>query len=248
MDFIGPVKYRVEIIYSDDDMIVINKPSGLRSIPDRYDLKLVNLKELIEKQFGKTFVVHRLDVETSGLICYAFKTESHKELNQQFENRKIDKRYLAFIKGKPEAESGEINAPLKLTNSGKVVVSKDGKESVTKYKVIEQFKGVCLVEAVILTGRTHQIRVHFNHMGNPLLVDQLYAGYREVLLSQFKLNYRKKLDKAESPLVKRLTLHASNLTVSHPQSKEKLSFEAPLPKDLSYLLKQLRKYAIYNEQ
>lgn len=236
-----------DIIFEDDHVLVVNKPADLLTIPDRFDAKKPSLLASLSQRLGKIFTVHRLDRETSGIIIFAKTEEAHRHLSIQFEKHETSKIYLALLDGVLHQEEGEIDKPIAPHSSisGKMVVAKRGKESLTLYKVIERFKHFTLVEANIKTGRTHQIRVHFQSIGYPLAVDVLYGRKQFLLLSEIKSN-RFKLNKfeEEKPIMSRTTLHAYKLAFRHPVTEQPMTFEAPIPKDFSALLSQLRKWGV----
>ena len=222
-----------------------NKPPGLLSIPDRFAPEKPNLLALLTHQYGKVWTVHRIDRETSGLICFARNEEAHRHLSQQFENRTVEKVYLALLDGASVPEEGTIDRPIAPSHKevGKMMVAAKGKSAVTHYKAIERFRQFTLVEARIETGRTHQIRVHFESIGHPLAIDSLYGRREAFYLSEVKgKGYQLGRDKEERPLMSRLPLHAWKLALGHPHTGERLEFEAPLPKDFSAVLKQLKKW------
>ena len=234
-----------DIIFEDDHIIVVNKPANLLTIPDRFDNTKPSLYADLNQVFGKVFIVHRLDRETSGIIVFAKNEEAHRHLSLQFENHETHKVYLALLDGVMHQEEGEIDRPIAEhpTIPGKMTVAKKGKESLTLFKVTERFKHFTLVEADIRTGRTHQIRVHFQSLGYPLAIDGLY-GRRTALFghdikNKFKVG---KFTEEEIPLMKRTSLHAFRLSFKHPLSNEPVSFESELPKDFRALLNQLRKW------
>jgi 23S rRNA pseudouridine955/2504/2580 synthase/23S rRNA pseudouridine1911/1915/1917 synthase len=233
----------LDIIFEDQLLIAINKPSGLLTIPDRYDDSKENLYEILKLHFGSIFTVHRLDKETSGTIIFAKTAEAHKALNTAFEERRTNKRYLAVVNGAPREQNGIIDLSIDEhpSGKGKMMPSKKGKESVTEFSVIEHFSNFALIEAHPLTGRTHQIRVHFAAIGHPLAVDSIYGTRSQLLLSEIKKGYRGRKDEPERPLISRLTLHSWKLTFDHPQSGQPVSVESPIPKDIHALLSQLRK-------
>ncbi len=235
---------KINIIYEDDHLLVVNKPPLLLSIPDRYSPDKPNLKYFLQKQYDKVLTVHRLDKETSGVICFAKDERTHRELSLQFEKRQVQKSYLAIVDGQVGEDEKTIEKPIAhgSSGSGKMVISSKGKSSLTTLKVLERFPQFTLLEIQIHTGRTHQIRVHLESIGYPLAVDRLYGRRSELFLSSIKLK-RYKLGKGqeERPLISRCPLHAHSLTINHPSTKEKMTFEAPLPKDMKALLNQLRK-------
>jgi 23S rRNA pseudouridine1911/1915/1917 synthase len=176
------MKLKLEIIYEDDDFVIINKQPNILTLPDRYNIFLPNLQDMLETKYGKIYIVHRLDKETSGIICFAKNKLAHKELVQQFFEHKVKKVYLAITQGKVVLDEGKIDLPIApdTTNPQKMKIDfVNGKPSVTEYKVVERFKNYTLVEAYPLTGRRHQIRIHFATIGYPLLADSLYSDNKE---------------------------------------------------------------------
>jgi len=242
------MKTKFEILYSDEDLIVINKSSGMLSIPDRFDTSKENLSILLKSYFpGEIFVVHRIDRETSGILCFARNAKAHKHLNDQFSNHTVDKYYYAFVEGHLNQETGTITAHIAPHpyQEGKMIAGKVGKEAVTHYKVLEKFKLGSFVEVNIETGRTHQIRVHFKYINHPLLVDDVY-GKREAIFTKdikgFKYHSILNAEEEERPLLQRLSLHASKIGLVHPARQIKMEWEAPLPKDMKATLNQLKKW------
>ena len=239
------MKNTPKIIFNDDDIAIVNKPPDYLSIPDRYSPSKPNLVQFLKNQFDNVFVVHRLDKETSGVICFALNADSHRHLNQQFEQRTTEKIYLALVKGQLHQESGIIDKPIAKHNSiaGRMIVSAKGKTALTHYNVVERFQDYTLLELSIKTGRMHQIRVHLQSVSYPLAVDQLYGGDDSFLLSRIKLRkYKSGKNQEENPLMKRCTLHALRLSIDHPRTGNRVTFEAELPKDFNAVIKQLRKW------
>ena len=234
-----------DIVYEDADLVLINKEAGILTIPDRFAPEKPNLLDLLNQMFDRIYTVHRLDKDTSGILCFAKTEAAHSSLSQQFEQRIVKKYYLALVEGKMPQESATIDAPIAkhLTIPGKMVVSNKGKHALTNYRLLEHFKHFSSVEAEILTGRTHQIRVHFAYIGHPLAVDPLYGKREAIFLSEIKQNrYRLGKDQEERPLMSRLTLHAQRLILQHPRTKDEMAFEAKNPRDFGALLKQLGKW------
>lgn len=237
---------KLEIIFEDDDLVFVNKPSGMLSIPDRYATHLPNVYNLLQKKYEQIFTVHRLDRETSGLICFAKNEEMHKAMNLLFQNRVVEKFYYVLVSGVMSKDEGTIDKPIAQNrlDSSKMVVAKRGKDSVTLYKVLERFKDVSVVEAQIQTGRTHQIRVHFEALGYPLLVDKTYGKKEAFFVSSLKgRKFNLGKDEEERPLLSRTSLHSNRLIFEHPRTKQKIEVEAPLPKDIHAVVKQLRKWS-----
>jgi RluA family pseudouridine synthase len=233
-------------IFADEHLIVCEKPSGMLSIPDRFDLTKPNVYHQLEAEYGQVWIVHRIDRETSGILVFARNEEAHRQLNQQFLERTVEKIYLALVEGRPVPPNGSIDKAIAPHPSipGKMIASGKGKSALTLYQVVDTFKAFSLVEADIKTGRTHQIRVHFASIGHPLVVDPLYGKRDAFYLSEVKMrNFNlKKTQDEERPLVSRLTLHAHKLTLDHPATGERMAFTCELPKDFRALLSQLEKW------
>ena len=230
------------IISETEDWIALNKPSGLLSIPDR-EGKDISLKKLLIEKFGNIFTVHRLDRDTSGLIIFAKTEEAHRHLSQQFEGRQTEKIYRGMVLGSLAIKKETIDAPIAehLVKKGMMTVYRKGKEAITDYEVLEDFKIYSWIQFQIHTGRTHQIRVHAKHIGHPIVCDELYGDGKPVLLSSLKHKFKlSKNELEEKPLLNRLALHSLSLKFSDTNGKT-IKLEAPLPKDLRALLQQLKK-------
>jgi len=174
------LKVEIDIIYEDDCLIAVNKSEGIAAIPES-NKTAENLYQMLSEKYGrKIYVVHRLDKEVSGIILFALKSETHRELNLLFENRNVRKTYKALVIGKPEAEGGIINFPLRQFGSGRMGIDhKKGKPSETYFEVLKYYNGHALVKLNPLTGRRHQLRVHMYLIGCPIAGDLKY-GNREV--------------------------------------------------------------------
>ncbi len=238
-------KIKVEIIYEDDAIVIVHKPANFLAIPDRYVAEKPNLVDFLKKRYGEIFVVHRLDKETSGIICYAKNAESHRHLSKQFEDRTVKKIYKVLVEGNVHQPKGIIDKPIArhVSIAGKMRIHASGKASVTHYEVEQHIGDYTLVQADIKTGRTHQIRIHFAAIGYPLMIDGMYGRQDSFFLSsikQKKFNIGK--DQEERPLMSRTTLHSWKLSLDHPVTGERMDFIAPLPKDFRAVLKQLEKW------
>lgn len=239
------MRKKVKIIAEDEYILVINKPPDYLTLPDRYAPDLPNVLQFLTHQFGKVYTVHRLDKETSGVLVFARDEDSHRALSQQFEYREVQKQYYAVVEGQLHQQEGTIDKPIgpHPSGSGRMIIKKKGKPSVTHYRLVEQYQHFALIAVTIETGRTHQIRVHFQSIGYPLAVDSLYGRRQAFYLSMIKArNYRLAKDEIERPLLSRTSLHAWSLTFRHPATGDQQCFEAALPKDLAALVNQLRKW------
>lgn len=235
----------LQIIYQDNDLVAINKPSGWLTIPDRYDAELPSVKKWFELKGEPVFIVHRIDRDTSGLLLLARNEVAHKFFNQQFEQRTLTKTYFGLVTGNMTEEEGTFDQPIEShpTLLGKMRVGRKGKSAITHYKVEQRFKGYTWVRFQIETGRTHQIRVHLQNAGHALVCDPLYGNEAPLYLSSIKrkkFNLSKHEDE-ERPLLSRLALHASSVESKGLDGKE-ISITAPLSKDLDATLKQLSKW------
>lgn len=232
------------IIFENDDLIAVNKPSGLLTIPDRHDNTLEALSTLLKNKYGQIFTVHRLDRDTSGIVLFAKHEAAHKYLSQLFESRDVEKYYLGLVSGELSEPSGSITAPIMEhpVQKGKMVTNAKGRPSHTDYEVLEAFGLFSLVKLRIYTGRTHQIRVHMKSLGHSIAVDELYGSKTPVLLSAIKKKFKLgKFTEEEKPLLNRLALHAFRLKFTDDKGITH-ALEAPLPKDMQAVLQQLRKH------
>lgn len=249
--------WEVPVVYEDAHLLVVDKPSGLLVSPDRYDKERPNLMRLLldgvaqgkawatERGLDYVANAHRIDLDTSGLLLLAKDKPSLVRLAEAFGNGSPQKTYLALVRGNPEADEFECDLKLRqdVRQPGRMRWARDGKKSLTRFRVVERFGGVSLLECRPVTGRTHQIRVHLKAVGFPILSDPLYGDGAPLLLSQLKRGYRPKPDEEERPLTPRLALHAWKVALPHPVDGRPLELEAPLPKDLEVALKLLRKHA-----
>ncbi len=248
-------KQRIEVIYEDEHLVVINKPPGLRVIPDHWNPDLPNLWRLLQDRYHKldpqpgrsVWVVHRIDAPTSGVVVLAKTAEMHRGLSLLFEKNRMEKTYLAIVRGEPPADLGTIDLPVQQhpTRKSYVMVHEKGKPAVTDYRIKEKFQHFCLLEVRPRTGRTHQIRVHLQAVGCPLAVDPLYGETSRIHIADLKRVSRKHAGEGEEPapsLMQRLSLHAYRLIFTDPLFGTVREFEAPVPKDFLALLKALRKW------
>ena len=231
------------IIFENDDFVAINKEPGMLTIPDRHDETQLSLYKILNQKYGKIFIVHRLDRDTSGLILFAKNESTHKYLSQLFEQRNIEKKYLGIVRGNIPEKKGTVNEPIgeHPIKKGVMTITKKGKPSLTNYEVLEEYGIYSLVQFDIQSGRTHQIRVHTKSLGHPIICDTVYGDGKPILLSSFKKKYKlSQNDLEERPIINRLALHSYHLTFTDIHQKI-FSIEAPLPKDMKALLQQLKK-------
>lgn len=239
-------KSNLDILHEDNDLIIVNKPASMLTIPDRFKPLLPNVLGELKKKYGEVFIVHRLDRETSGVLCFARNAAAHRHLSMQFEKHTPTKVYWLLVEGAMETGAeGLIDAALGEDESraGSMRVVSKGKPSMTEYKAVSYFRHYTVVEATPRTGRTHQLRVHFAHIGHPPAVDALYGQHTALYLSEIKqrkFNLKKHSD--EQALLSRVPLHALSLTVLHPTTLVPVTFTAPLPKDLYAVHQQLGKW------
>ncbi len=211
LNYNPPITPYLSIVYQDDDLLIVNKPSGLLTVPGKDPKHADCLIARINRVFPTAKIVHRLDMATSGIICLAMHKEAHRNLSIQFQDRKTAKRYIARVFGKLEQATGSVDLPLicDWPNRPKQMVDHDnGKPSLTHFKVLEYEQNATRVELTPITGRSHQLRVHMLSLGHPILGDKLYAHPEAFAMAP------------------RLQLHAEMLTLAHPASGETLIFEA----------------------
>ncbi|MEI7641333.1 MAG: RluA family pseudouridine synthase [bacterium] len=231
-------------IFEDDDFLAVNKESGMLVIPDRYDLNIPNLRTILEKEYGKIFICHRLDKDTSGVIVFAKNSQAHRELSVKFEKGWVDKQYVAIVCGAPEKDKSSVGLPigeLKKKKGVMVIDRQDGKRATTEYEVLERFTDFAYIKAMPKSGRTHQIRIHMQAIGHALAFDPIYNN-------QFWVKNHEYAEKCAELSIKRLSLHAWKLAFIHFRTKEMLSIEAPIPEDIEKTLAQLRRMEKLNKK
>jgi RluA family pseudouridine synthase len=248
--------WEIPVLFEDEHLLAVDKPSGLLTSPDRYDPNRPNLMKLLHagieagkpwaKQRGLNYLMnaHRLDFETSGIILLAKNKPALVELANLFGSEKPLKKYVSLVRGLPAEDSFEIDQKLAPhpTRIGQMRVdAKNGKRSRTKVQVLERFFQYTLLRCEPLTGRTHQIRIHLRYVDLPIVGDALYSG-RPLFLSSLKKNYTLKPGREERPLMGRVALHAEQLELQHPVTGATVQINAPWPKDLTVAVKYLRQY------
>ncbi len=239
------MKNNLEIIYQDDDLIIVNKPAGLLTIPDRYNPEIPSVLKQLRGLFEQVFIVHRLDRETSGVMCFAKNAAAHRNLSIQFEHQRPTKIYWALVEGILQEKQGIIDAAIaeNTVQPGLMLVHQRGKNAISHYEVKEEFRHYSILHVSPKTGRTHQIRVHLAHIGFPMAVDVFYGQKTQIFLSEIKQR-KFKIGKYEDeqPILSRVPLHALSLKLLHPTTNQELVFSAELPKDLRALQNQLSKW------
>ena len=236
-----PEDIDIDIIFEDEDLIVVNKASNLVVHPGAGNKKGTLVNGLLAYNKNLSFlpragIVHRLDKNTSGLLISAKNESTYINLDRQLKERLISRKYLALVVGEP-ISGGKIDEALGRhpRYRTKQAVVKKGKNALTFYKIVEKYRGYSLLEASLSTGRTHQIRVHFSYLGYPIVGDNTYGGKRKFPAGISEMT-REKI--SQFP---RQALHASKLQFRHPQTGNKVSLHAPLPRDMSDLISFLKR-------
>ena len=228
------VDLKLDIVYEDDDLLVINKPQGMVVHPaSSYQEPtlvhgLLHQVENLSSINGviRPGIVHRIDKDTSGLLVVAKNDIAHQLLSADLKKHDISRIYIALVHGQIKEDEGTINAPIARhpKNRLKMAVTADGKEAITHFKVLERFQDYTLIECRLETGRTHQIRVHLAYVGHPIVGDPTYGYKKTIGDAQF--------------------LHAQQLAFDHPIKKEHMHFEVDMPNNFKMLLDQLRKDSV----
>lgn len=204
----------LELIYQDEDLVVLNKPSGILTVEGRLPEHQDCLEYRVQRVLPSATIVHRLDMATSGILIMALNKPSHIALSRQFERRQTQKTYIARVHGHLQQPQGEIDLPLTLdwpNRPKQMVCLKNGKQAITRYKLLHQEQYSSVVELTPITGRSHQLRVHMLALGHPILGDRLYAPQHIRSLSP------------------RLQLHSQDYIICHPRSGDTIAFHAPCP-------------------
>ena len=229
-----PENIPLDIVYEDDDVILINKPKGMVVHPaaGHYSGTLVNAllyhcKDNLSGINGvlRPGIVHRIDMDTTGIIIACKNDNAHQHIAKQLAEHSITRKYVAIVTGNIKDDEGTVDAPIARSKNDrkKMAVDKDGKRAVTHYKVLERLNNYTYIECVLETGRTHQIRVHMSYIHHPLLGDEVYSGKKE----NMKLEGQ--------------CLHAKVLGFIHPRTNEYMEFEAPVPDYFNEILRKFRK-------
>jgi len=236
-----PEAIPLDVLYEDDTLLVLNKPPGIVVHPAAGNEAHTLVNALLHHCAGQLSgiggvarpgIVHRLDKDTSGCLVAAKNDETHVALSAQFASRKVEKVYQAIVCGEMERDQGQIRAAIARhpSHRKRMAVDEDvGRAALTSYRVLERLRGATLVAAVLHTGRTHQIRVHFQFLGFPLVGDMTYGNRQNLRLEELA-NYK----------ASRQMLHAHRLSFIHPRTAKRVAFEAPLPGDFLEALSALR--------
>jgi len=228
-DMIKPMKGSLNIVYEDSYLLVVNKPPGIASLPAKAKdgktlANIVKAYLISKKENSSIHLVTRLDRNTSGLMVFAKTSYSHSLLDQILHTEKFQKYYLAMVYGQVNPPSGEIDLPIGIDSKlfyKRVISQEKGKPSQTLYETVETFSNASLLRLKLLTGRTHQIRVHLSAIGHPIIGDDMYSGKIDTRMS-------------------RQALHCYQLNIVHPVTKVLLKLKAPLPTDMVMLKSVLR--------
>ncbi len=218
----------MDILHSDDALLVIDKPAGLPVLPDGWEPDSPYLVKLLEAEYGKLWIVHRLDKVTTGVLVFARNADAHRLLSLQFEKHQAMKTYHALAEGDPSWDQTTAGQPLRANVGHRhrtIVDRRKGEASRTDFRVLERLQGHVLLEAQPVTGRTHQVRAHSAAMGHPLLGDFLYGAPR-------------------TELIARPALHAYSLVLVHPSTGASTSFVAPYPDDFKAALEALASHRL----
>ena len=210
LDYRPPATDPLPVIHLDEAMIVVDKPSGLLSVPGRLPQHKDSMIGRLQAVYPDALTVHRPDMDTSGLMAFARGAEVHRSLSKAFEAKAVSKRYVALVYGVLAEDEGEVDLPIlkDWPNRPKHIVHEDGKPSQTRWKVLERLDGKTLVELTPLTGRTHQLRIHMAELGHGILGDCWYGSPESMAGAD------------------RLCLHAAGLSFTHPATGQMCSFEA----------------------
>ena len=224
------------ILYEDEHILALNKPAGILSIEDGYDVKKINLRSCLRDMYGTIWAVHRLDKYTSGVIIFSKTENSHRKFNALFSSHETNKNYRAIIHGFPIWNSYEINLPLKVNGDKKhrtVIDMANGKPALTLVKPLSRCANYSYLDIFPRTGLTHQIRAHLSAIGFPIFGDDLYWRCCEIRNS-----------KISTPVYyfERYYLHAYSLKFPHPTSNEMMTIIAPVPFSFNQLLKEMKLY------
>ena len=257
-----PQNIPLNIVFEDDDLMIINKPVGMvvhpgSGNPDNTLINAVawhlqhNCPEIDEKELTRYGLVHRIDKNTSGLIVVAKKQKVMSELAKQFFDHTVHRRYNAVVWGNFEEAEGTITGHVGRSQKQRKLFTvypegDYGKEAITHYKVLENFNYVSVVECRLETGRTHQIRVHMQYKGHPLFNDDFYGG-EKIVKGTIYTKYKQFVENCFA-ICPRQALHAKELGFIHPTTKQQMMFKSELPVDMAQLIEKWRKYSLFKNE
>ena len=228
---VKPEKMDIDIVYEDDDVMVINKKSGVvvHPAPGNYSGTLVNGLMYLSKDLShvngefRPGIVHRIDKDTSGLLIVAKNDKAHRILAEELKEKKVKRKYIALVSGVINHDLGEIDAPIGRDPSDRkkmCVTSTNSKDAITHFRVLERYKNASLIECELETGRTHQIRVHMNYINHPVINDPVYGKNNHGEFGQL--------------------LHAKEITFTHPTTKEVMTFSCEVPEEFNKILEEYK--------
>lgn len=228
---VKPEKMDIDIVYEDDDVMVINKKSGVvvHPAPGNYSGTLVNGLMYLSKDLShvngefRPGIVHRIDKDTSGLLIVAKNDKAHRILAEELKEKKVKRKYIALVSGVINHDVGEIDAPIGRDPSDRkkmCVTSTNSKDAITHFRVLERYKNASLIECELETGRTHQIRVHMKYINHPVINDPVYGKNNHGEFGQL--------------------LHAKEITFTHPTTKEVMTFSCEVPEEFNKILEEYK--------
>ena len=226
------------LIYEDEDFFLLNKPPHTATLDERHEDRGASMLRLAKEFHADAQVGHRLDKETSGVLLFARHPAAYRHIAMQFEHRQVGKIYHAVVGGIHHFEGVLVNLPILPLKVGVVKIDRaEGKEAETLFNTLEVYRAHSLIECMPFTGRMHQIRIHLQCLKAPIVMDALYGG-PEIYLSDFKRKFKMAKDAEEQPLIQRVALHARSLNFENMKG-ERILVEAPYPKDMAALVRQL---------
>ncbi len=228
------------ILFENEDFFLINKPPNTATLDERHDDKGLSMLRQAKEYWPDAQVGHRLDKETSGVLIFAKHPAAYRHISMQFEHRQLTKVYHAVSSGIHDFQGILVNLPILPLKTGVVRIDKvEGKEAETLFNTLDVYRAHTLIECVPFTGRMHQIRIHLQCLKAPIVMDELYGG-EKIFLSDIKRKFKLAKETEEQPLISRVALHARALNFEL-MNGERQMVEAPYPKDMAALIRQLEK-------
>ena len=254
-----PENIPINVVYEDDDILIVNKPPGMVVHPGHGNFTGTLLNALVyhflqsplnKERENKPYLVHRIDKDTSGILLVSKNELAQTKLARQFFDHTIDRKYVALVWGNLKDNEGTITGYIGRDVRDRLVMriyeeEEKGRHAVTHYKVLERFNYVTLVECVLETGRTHQIRAHFHHIGHPLFNDEKYGG--DVILKGTTFTKYRQFIQNCFRIIPRQALHAKSLGFIHPSTREYIYFDSAYPEDLKLVIDKWRQYSRNSE-